>query len=51
MDFEEEILDEDADDFLGWLADEYHEAMILGLLEEKNEKGDKNENNNEGENP
>ena len=49
MDFEEEkeILNED--DFFGWLADVQHEEMILGLWEEKNEKGDKYENNNEGQ--
>lgn len=47
MDFEEEILEED--DFFGWLADEVHEDMILGLGIYKNEKGDKNENNNEGQ--
>ena len=49
MDFEEDILEDD--DFFGWLADEQHEEMILGLWEEKNEKGDKYENNNEGKNP
>ena len=37
------------EEFLGWLADEQHDAMMLGLWEEKNEKGDKNENNNEGQ--
>lgn len=48
MEFEEDILDED--DFFGWLADIQHEEMMLGLGIYENKKGDKYENDNEGEN-